>query len=879
MAIGASAAEAVKTATGDVLEEVVVTGVLISTKLQDAPIAIATVSSEEIAKLVPISAADLLKNVPGVFVNSSLGEIRNIVFSRGVSANSLDGANGYFYVSLQEDGLPVTNVTYTNYGPDYFYRPDVTLGRLEALRGGTANLTGPNAPGGIFNYISRSGKTQPGVEVRARYGMEGDFHNPFYRVDAYSGGMIGNSGWSYSVGGFYRKAVGARDPGYDMNRGGQIKGNVQYDYANGSLMIYGKYLDDHNGWFEFLPAQNYNDPKLVSGIKSTFSFLPPSNPHESTLNGGSSYENWDGSDLVESKSRALGAKWHHDFGSGWTLDNNLKFLSNRTDWNTGAVIFPTTLSDPFVYILSGGLSPELFGSIPAMIGGTPATYTFKQHGSANVLARVNVTFNPNGFILPFNYTVTTNNLPNQQVLGNGVLTQAQLNQHNATVEAMDQFSMTKKLDTMSFTFGGFFARSSLNARGGGSGFGISPIANQPQLMDITLTLPNGTVQQVTNSAAVGALGGIGFALPSNAQQTQASLFFGHNWKFASDWTLDWGLRYEHMKVSGFNTQGTLAAAQPAAGPDGNPNSLYDNSYTVPGAPLTYAKTLSFTNYTAALSRKFSERQMAYVRISDGKKAPDVAFYQGLNTPFLVNSQNPVPEHIQQLEFGYRVSGDRYSLSVSPFYSKLSNVGNGAVFQDQNATFYARPTLFSVVQTTGVEVDATVAVTQRFDIHSVITAQNPKSKDFRVWIHDGATNNPANDTVVSTPDGVADNNPKIMANTTFNVRANDKFSGFLTWQYMGSRAANRANTFFLPAFSQFNLGMTWEQSKKLQFNLNVNNLLNSEGVMSWSPAGSFLGALDRQGFLPAARAANPNATFNVVTVQPRAGFLTVSFKLD
>ena len=50
-----------------------------------------------------------------------------------------------------------------------------------------------------------------------------------------------------------------------------------------------------------------------------------------------------------------------------------------------------------------------------------------EHRSGNVLASVNVTFNPNGPVLPFDYTVTTNNLPNQQVMANGVLTQAQLN--------------------------------------------------------------------------------------------------------------------------------------------------------------------------------------------------------------------------------------------------------------------------------------------------------------------------------------------------------------------------------------------------------------------------------------------------------------------
>jgi hypothetical protein len=46
-------------------------------------------------------------------VNSAVGEINNTVFSRGVNANqfAVAGGNGYYYVSLMEDGLPVSNLS------------------------------------------------------------------------------------------------------------------------------------------------------------------------------------------------------------------------------------------------------------------------------------------------------------------------------------------------------------------------------------------------------------------------------------------------------------------------------------------------------------------------------------------------------------------------------------------------------------------------------------------------------------------------------------------------------------------------------------------------------------------------------------------------
>ena len=122
------------------VENIVVTGVFSAKSLEQAPVALSVVSGEELEQQIPSSASDILKNVPGVFVNSALGEIRNVVFSRGVSANSLDGASGYYYVSMQENSVPVELMTTNNYGPDYFSRPDLMLDHVESLRGGTASV-------------------------------------------------------------------------------------------------------------------------------------------------------------------------------------------------------------------------------------------------------------------------------------------------------------------------------------------------------------------------------------------------------------------------------------------------------------------------------------------------------------------------------------------------------------------------------------------------------------------------------------------------------------------------------------------------------------------------------------------------------------------
>ncbi len=105
------------------------------------------------------------------YVNNFRGEIVNTVYLKGISANSIDNSAGYYYVSMQEDGLPLMNV---NYGTDNYLRADITTEKLEAVRGGTASILEANAPGSIFNYVSKTGSRITQVEVRARLGLEGN---------------------------------------------------------------------------------------------------------------------------------------------------------------------------------------------------------------------------------------------------------------------------------------------------------------------------------------------------------------------------------------------------------------------------------------------------------------------------------------------------------------------------------------------------------------------------------------------------------------------------------------------------------------------------------------------------------------------------------
>ncbi len=510
--------------------EIIVTGVFGSRAIENAPISINVVSAQQLAQHAAVSAADLLKNIPGVFVNSSLGEIRNVVFSRGISANSLDAASGYYYVSLQEDGLPVELATANNFGPDYFLRPDLNLARVEGLRGGTAAITGPNAPGGIFNYISRTGKSNPGMEVQIKGGLLGDLANPYYRGDVYLGGKLNDSGLYYSIGGFYRWDRGSRDPGYAMNKGGQIHGNILYDYANGSLMFTAKYLDDHNAWNEFTPA--IGATRIAPGFSKTSSVLPPANAAHCFPNADGREECWDPTRLVHSRSAAFGLKWNHEFGEGWKFENNARYTSSKADWNTGALISASPMTD----VVTSFINTNAF--LPA---GT-INYFFKNSGQ---LATSNLVIpTPFGFSVQ---AITQNNLPNQNLLAGGIFTQVAFAQHYKSENFVDQATLTKDWGNHHLALGGYVALSKLRLHQGGGGIGFSTLTPRPEMLTATFTDTTGKVFQLTDPTGFQALGTVGGNDYSGTQH-QYSVFFGDTWKVTPELTLDAGGRWTGARL-------------------------------------------------------------------------------------------------------------------------------------------------------------------------------------------------------------------------------------------------------------------------------------------------------------------------------------------
>ncbi len=850
------------------LDEVVVTGVFDKRTALNSSIAISTLNYTQIDKIVPTSAADLLKNVPGVFVNSSLGEIRNTVYSRGVSVGNNDGRWGYDYVSMQEDGLPVTNSLFANFGPDFFLRADATISKIEAVRGGSASIAGPNAPGGIFNYISKVGGDHFEGEIRTKFGLEGNGKNPYYRADFDFGGPLNAAKTlTYNVGGFYRQSTGSQDAGYPANYGGQIKANLFYKYKTGSLKFIAKYLNDHNLSVEATPTTSFTDIKPATGFDNTSSLLYPAVTQSYTVPGWGNYD-YNPNKLWHSRDTKFGLNWEQNLGeSGWKFSNNMSFASkNLTGYSPEGTASAIDLTNFVSYIILGSLHPGPPGAPGTFV--VPGNYTFSVGGQPVITTTQGFDFSQP---VPFAFKVNTNTTAGAAINPNSVLFTPLIIQDNKVNEFFDQFNFTKKTKNMSFNVGGFFGSSTLDRFVGSFGVTFNTIQNHPQPLNVTLKAPDGTVFQVTNPNGISKVGADQGYTDIRAKQGQMAFFLAHTWEINDKLTFDWGLRYENININGTNKPPVVTPATDG-GVDKNPLTLYDNYTTSFGTPLTYDKTLSYLSYSGALNYKISNNSAIYVRYSNGNKAPTFNIYTDVTTQFGQQSLDPQIQNIQQFELGFKSRTGNLTTTITPFYSNLSHVPNSVSFTNAQGALYNPPAQYESIKTYGLELEGNLSLSKNLSVRGVVTLQDATATVYKSWNH----LNDGTDVIVDNSGNKAANVPNLMMNITPEY-SNGKFYGNITWSYLGARQANFANAFELPAFSQFNMALGYDVSSKLRLSGNINNLFNTYGVMNWIAPGSFPFNTNLESLSKSDVAKGGNTFYQTIAIPARAFFLTLRYK--
>ena len=317
----AHAQTAAPAADGLQLDRIVITGTTGTTSKMKASNSLSTLDSDSIAAVTATSAAELLRSVPGLRSESSGGESNANVGVRGIPIS----AGGARYIQFQEDGLPVLQFGDIAFAtPDTWIRADGGLDRLEVLRGGAASTLATGAPGGIINYITKTGREEGG-SIGLSKGL--DFDQT--RVDLNYGGKIAAK-TRFWIGGFYRTGDGGR-PGTDgTESGGQIRGNITQELKDGFVRISFKHLDDNTPTYMPVPV------RFVNGGIQTIPGIDPRNaafnnagfPLDNTLTASNGRTNSNIRNGLSAKTDAFGAVADLGLGNGLRLNNNFRWAKN-----------------------------------------------------------------------------------------------------------------------------------------------------------------------------------------------------------------------------------------------------------------------------------------------------------------------------------------------------------------------------------------------------------------------------------------------------------------------------------------------------------------------------------------------------------------------
>ncbi|MDT0507458.1 TonB-dependent receptor domain-containing protein [Novosphingobium sp. MMS21-SN21R] len=611
------------------LAEIVVTGASSGRRKMETSYAITTLSATDLQQRAPQSIAEVYASAPGIFAESSGGEIGNNVYSRGLPNDN------FRYVPVLEDGLPVWEEgagAFTN--ADIFYRVDATIQSAQIVRGGSASITASNAPGGVLNVLTKKGTKELEGLVKLEWG---DYDH--YRGDFSLTGPI-NDKLLFNVGGFYRANNGMRDPGFTGNRGGQFRAGLTYLLDDGQIYVGYRKLNDRNIFYTAIPLASKNNglPGLDAGDGTVVS---------------SAFRNIVAPDLYGTGSTSIDlANGVHTNTDTFTVNFDNKFndwlsVSAKGRYTTGTVDFNGLFSDQV-----SGAQAFLDSALPALSAANAATVR-AAYFDANT-----------GQLIP-----TAN-------IANGLTLVEDIFSTYVDVENLvGDLSFTAKNGNNTLTVGYYHSQFNQRQQWNWNNV-LTEATNQPRSLDVIGldAAGNRTIGYTANGLV---------KLHSNLQDFRDdvkidALYATDSFQVTPALRIDLGARYHHV-----SKRGTIALSKSVN--LGDPTTILDDNVTVlSGAIKPYTFSTGQWAFSAGANYEFNPNMAAFARYSRSfRVTPEFSQW--------FNCCNPVENRIDLLEGGLKYSSRPVSAFVTVFYNNFPNISfnNIVAGNPQTATAAAR----------------------------------------------------------------------------------------------------------------------------------------------------------------------------------------------
>jgi len=659
------------------MEELVVTGSFSERSKMESSVAITTLNSAAIEEQNAQSISDLMKAVPGMWVESSGGAGGNNVFTRGLPANGK-----LRYIELNYNGLPVFESNGLDFAnTDQFFRSDKSVQTMESVRGGTASIFAASAPAGIMNFRSRTGGQDLSGTVKVEGATAANLSPGLLRTDINVGGPMGED-WRFNVGGFYRYDEGVRYPGFSANRGGQITANVTRFLDNGYVRVYGRYMNEKNAFYLPIPLKNPRDPEGIARFDPNYGTMTNADAARARVPApdGVGRVTRDLTRGINPVLRSVQTDLVFNITDNLSIENKLKAMQTDLTFNAA-------------FSLSAPSDAEEFARQQAQAVGIS---------------------NPTSANYSYDYTYTDASFNPSSANENGLVSEFGWWHVNKPMNnVVDQFELKYNTETHSLTGGLYFSTYSLDETWHWHNM-LTDVQGNPRMLDLTVTDQSGTTYEVTENGFTqyGTL-----YTGHQGTGTIIAAYAGDEWQVTDKLRLDLGGRLEQDifrgKTEGFNPR-TISDM------DGDPTTLYDNGVAISGTSAqTYNESFTEWSLSVGTNYSFSEQYAFFGRFSRGFHMPDLDAFR--------NQATARVEEVLQAELGVKINTPNYGAFLTAFYSSLTNIP----FDDQEVQNgqIVTNTQFANSLTPGIEAEFN---SQFGDLTGNLTAtlQQPEYRDYQ-----------------------------------------------------------------------------------------------------------------------------------------------------
>ena len=767
------------------LEEIVVTGTTSRNRrliTSSADITVAT--AEDIDRKAPRSTADLLELVPGIFVEGTAGAISNNYSVRGLQGG------GQRFVTLEEDGMPII---YQGGGADFFFQQDLTIDRLEAVKGGSSGVLSVNGAGATINFISRALSFDE-FEGTARvtgydYGLlRGDFY--------LSAPLAENL--AVSVGGYVSTSPGVRRNPFDHETY-RIKAALEYRFANGGFArVTGRYGDLEEAYYAGQPYRL--DDGDVRG-------LPGFDVQRDNIGGRafgrvevpvSTFVEEDGfrtfrlSRGVKVETKQIRLDVQSPLTDSLDVFLRARYLDLSFDFNG---LFPGSgtgnagLASALTYVTPGAASPIN----DLLTRGQAAFPTAARFGIRNVR---------DGAVIGADNVAALNGLN-----GNGFLQQTTLNHdeqagHDLGTNFGARWEYQGSGFVNSVRFGGMFYDVKRKQNQSATTSAINDVSNDSDIYDVVaLDANNNVIGELTDNGLI-SYGNWGAGIREN-DLTSVSVYVNDELAIGDKLRIDAGIRYETINAE-FRDGNSAAVNQPV--PPGVGGLARDVGSTFNGTFTTRVEKRDATAWTVGANYLILDNLAVYGRYARG---------------FQTNGVDPITE-IELYEGGVRFQGRYITGSVTYFQT---------FFDDQFYNFIdpldpTRQTAFlGDLQTDGVEIDVTLRPFRGFTIDFQGVFQSPELTSLELnGIPDPTFNG-----------NLPERTPEQLYTITPTFRFPDgRGEIYARYKHIGEIFADSGNGVALPAYGVTSVGVVFNINDRLQLSANADNIFNEIGLTEGNP---------------------------------------------